>query len=216
MRLGIVCGLQSEKAALGSIDHPVAVAGASASRAYACAQQLAADGAECLISVGLAGGLMPHLKTGDLLLPREVLSTDGDRFPTHPLSQDLPRPADGAPILGSDDLIASAEDKARLAETFGASAVDMESHAVGMVAQQKHLPFYAIRVVADPSTQVLPASTAGAVAEDGSVNTMVTLRGLLSRPQDLPELLRLGRQASKGLSVIKTDGRAIIDAIARA
>ena len=48
------------------------------------------------------------------------------------------------------------------------------------------------------------------------MNTMVTLRGLLSRPQDLPELLRLGRQASKGLSVIKTDGRAIIDAIARA
>ena len=216
MRLGIVCGLQSEKAAIGAIDHPVAVAGADAARAYAGAQQLAADGAECLVSIGLAGALMPHLQTGDVLLPREVLNTDGERFPTHPLSQELPRPADGAPILGSDALVTSAGEKARLADAYGASAVDMESHAVGMAARQRQLPFYVVRVVADPAHQVLPPSTAGAVNEDGSVNTLTTLRSLLTRPGDLPELLKLGRQAARATQVLRTDGRALLDAMARA
>ncbi|MEM8648498.1 MAG: hypothetical protein AAGF86_19465 [Pseudomonadota bacterium] len=80
MKLGIVCGLKSEKAALGRIEHPIAVSGANAQRAYEGAQHLAAEGAECLVSIGLAGALLPHLRPGDVLLPQEVLNCDGERF----------------------------------------------------------------------------------------------------------------------------------------
>nr|WP_233061316.1 hypothetical protein [Parvularcula mediterranea] len=178
--------------------------------------RLAADGAECLVSIGLAGALMDHLQTGDVLLPREVLNRDGDRFAVHPLSQELPRPADGAPLLGSDDLVTSAEEKARLGSAYGASAVDMESHAVAMVAQQRHLPLYVIRVVADPADQAFPPSALSSVKEDGSVDTLKTLGKLLGRPADLPELMKLGSQASKALEVLRKDGRALINSIARA
>lgn len=216
MKLGIVCGLQSEKAALGQIGHPIVVSGASAIRAYAGAQRLAADGAECLVSIGLAGALMPHLQPGDLLLPREVLNRDGERFVAHPLSQELPRPADGAPLLGSDDLIATSQEKRRLAEAYGASAVDMESHAVAMTARERHLPLYVIRVVADPANQTLPEAANDAVADDGSVDTIKTLRGLAKRPGDLPALIKLGQQSSKAHRILKRDGRALLDALVRA
>lgn len=216
MKLGIVCGLKSEAAALGKHRHPVAISGADAGRAYAGAMRLAADGAECLVSIGLAGALMGHLETGDILLPREVLNRDGDRFAVHPLSQELPRPADGAPLLGSDDLVTSAEEKARLGSAHGASAVDMESHAVALVAQQRHLPLYVIRVVADPADQAFPPSALSSVKEDGSVDTLKTLGKLLGRPADLPELMKLGAQASKALDVLRKDGPALMNAIARA
>lgn len=216
MKLGIVCGLQSEKAALGQISHPVAVAGADAVRAYAASQRLAAEGAECLVSIGLAGALSDHLKTGDLLLPREVLNTDGDRFVTHPMSEALPRPAAGAPLLGTDELILSAVEKRRLAQAYGASSVDMESHAVAMTARERHLPLYVIRVVADPADQSLPGAVRGAVNADGSVRTFATLRGLLRQPGDLPDLLRLGRQSSIAHQVLRTRGRALLEALARA
>ncbi|GGY46197.1 phosphorylase family protein [Parvularcula lutaonensis] len=216
MKLGIVCGLQSEKAALGRLDHACAISGANAARAYEGAKRLAGEGAECLVSIGLAGALMAHLKPGDLLLPEAVVDRDGRRFRCHPLSGELPRSAHGAPVLGADDIIRTPEEKAELARTFGASAVDMESHAVARAAFEHHLPLYVIRAVADTAAQALPPSTEGAVQEDGSVNSLKTIAGLLARPGDLPDLIALGTQASKGLETLRTKGRGLIAALAAA
>lgn len=216
MKLGIVCGLVSEKAALGRTTHMVAVSGANAGRAYDGARWLAAEGAECLVSFGLAGALMPHLQPGDLLLPEAVLNEGGESYPAHPLGQDLPRPADGAPLLGVDRIIASSAEKASLARSFDAASVDMESHAVARAARELHLPFYVIRAVADTADQGLPPAAQGAVRPDGSINMLATLRGILRSPGDLRELLALGRQSARGHETLRSQGRNLIEALARA
>ncbi|MFN7174685.1 MAG: hypothetical protein ACK4MT_08280, partial [Thermaurantiacus tibetensis] len=77
-RVGIVCGLASEAAALGLPG--VAVSGARPEMAEAHARRLAAEGAEALLSVGLAGALAPGLAPGDLLVPARVVTAEGRGF----------------------------------------------------------------------------------------------------------------------------------------
>ncbi|MEM6912683.1 MAG: hypothetical protein AAF511_01760, partial [Pseudomonadota bacterium] len=139
MKLGIVCGLLSEKAALGSIDHPVAVSGANPDRAYQYAVKLADDGAEHLVSVGLAGALVPDLQPGDLVLPRMVITADGIGYEAHALAWPESK---GSPVLfGADRVITTAAEKAKIAQSFEASVVDMESHAVARAAKEKGISF---------------------------------------------------------------------------
>lgn len=213
MKLGIVCGLQSEKAALGPVGHPVAVSGADPTRAYEGACRLAAAGARALVSVGLAGALAPGLQPGDLLLPDEVIEAGGQVFRPRTITAST---AARGPLFGSDLLVTGGAEKARLANLTGAVAVDMESHAVARVARNRGLPLFVIRAIADPADQVLPPSAAHAVRPDGSVDTLRTVMGLLGRPGDLPQLVALGRQASRGLETLRNEGRALLADIARA
>lgn len=208
MKLGIVCGLLSEKAALGSIDHPVAVSGANAHRAYEHAIGLADEGAEHLVSVGLAGSLSPHLQPGDLALPHTVITADGVAFKAAPLKS-VSAKSYGV-LFGSDTVITTAAAKAKIAATFEAAVVDMESHAVARAALEKGLRFSVIRAVADGAGQALPPSTEGAVREDGSVDTMQTLAKLVRRPFDLPELIAVGQQAARGTKTLRQHAPALL------
>ena len=81
-RLGLVAGLKSEARALASASPwPVAVAGGSAERAEAMAHGLAAAGATALISVGIAGALIPGLQPGMLVVGDAVIGPDGLQMP---------------------------------------------------------------------------------------------------------------------------------------
>ncbi|MEO1043744.1 MAG: hypothetical protein AAFX52_15795 [Pseudomonadota bacterium] len=213
MRLGIVCGLLSEKSALGSIDYPIAVSGADPHRAYQYATEFAEGGAEHLVSVGLAGSLVPDLQPGDLVLPRMVITADGIGYEALTLRCAASK---ASPVLfGSDSVITTVADKARLAKAFEASVVDMESHAVARAAKEKGISFSVIRAVADGSAQALPPSTEGAIREDGSVNTVQTLAKLIRRPFDLPELIAVGQQAAKGTKTLRDHAPALLAGLAR-
>ncbi|MEO1658718.1 MAG: hypothetical protein AAFR65_13470 [Pseudomonadota bacterium] len=213
MKLGIVCGLLSEKAALGSIDHPVEVSGADPHRAYQYALKLVEEGAEHLVSVGLAGALMPHLQPGDLVLPSMVITADGIAYKTLALHSSAAKA--GSVLFGSDEVITTAAAKAKIAQTFDAAVVDMESHAVARAALEKSIRFSVIRAVADGAGQALPPSTEGAVRADGSVDTFQTLAKLLKRPGDLPGLIAVGQQAGKGTRTLRNHAPSLLAALAR-
>ena len=66
----------------------VACSGGSPERARAEAARLAAEGATGLVSFGLAGGLAPELRPGDLVLPETVQAPDGRSLPTDPAWRD--------------------------------------------------------------------------------------------------------------------------------
>ncbi|MEM6746889.1 MAG: hypothetical protein AAF608_05665 [Pseudomonadota bacterium] len=213
MKLGIVCGLLSEKAALGTIDHPVAVSGADPHRAYQHAVRLADEGAEHLVSVGLAGALVPTLQPGDLVLPSTVITQDGIAYKARGLRSAAAK--DETVLFGSDTVVTTAADKAKIAADFEASVVDMESHAVARAALEKSIKFSVIRAVADGAHQALPPSTEGAVRADGSVDTLQTLGKLLKRPFDLPELIAVGQQAGKGTKTLRTHAPGLLAELAR-
>ncbi|MEM9169209.1 MAG: hypothetical protein AAGC56_06105 [Pseudomonadota bacterium] len=213
--LGVVCGLQSEAAAVracaGSTPIRVGVSGARAAQARAIAEGFCADGAAAILSVGVSGGLDPALRPGALIVAARVASQGGDLY--DPAWADLTDAAiaphtdqhsthgdasDAARVLcvyGSDVIVASPEEKAALFARYGAAAVDMESHGAAVAAKVAGSPFIAIRAVADPAERAMPPAALTAVREDGATDLGAVVRSLLGAPTQLPALLRLGVDA---------------------
>jgi adenosylhomocysteine nucleosidase len=209
--IGVVTGLRAEARCLRGLDVHVACSGGSAERARSEAERLVAEGAVRLVSFGLAGGLAPQLRPGDLLLPEDVRSAGLASWSVDPiwrervyarLSAGGLKPDPGA-LVGSDGIVATASDKRALFEATGAVAVDMESHEVAAVATAAGLPFLVIRAVADPHDQVIPQVAREALRPDGRVRFRATLGGLIRQPGELMALLRLGRQSARALASLR-------------
>jgi crotonobetainyl-CoA:carnitine CoA-transferase CaiB-like acyl-CoA transferase len=107
-----------------------------------------------------------------------------------------------AVLFGADSIIASPEEKARLFASYGAVAVDMESHGAARAAKAAGVPFLAIRAIADPAERALPKAALGAVGEDGRPRVPATLLECAKRPQDFPALLQLGRDSDAALKTL--------------
>lgn len=207
--VGVIVGLASEARLLrGCPGVRAACSGASAARARALAAELLDGGCDALVSFGLAGGLDPRLSSGALCLPEAVLTAWGARhavdarWRTH-----LARRIGGAPrcalLLGTDQAIASPEEKAELFTRTGATAIDMESHAVAAAAADRAVPFLVIRAIADPAERRLPPWLAGVIGADGRPVARRLAAGLARNPADAAAMLRLGGDARRGLKALR-------------
>lgn len=208
-RAGVVTGYRAEAACLAKAR--VLCSGADASRARDAAKRLVDEGAEGLISFGLAGALAPHLQPGDLLLPKAVILPDGQRLLADAtwrarLASILAQAglsADGGPIAGSDRLLATIDAKRALFEKTGAVAVDMESHAVAEAAMKADRPFVVLRAVGDCRDQTIPRAAQGAIDANGEIRHLAVLRGLIGSPREIGALVRLGRSSARGLATLR-------------
>jgi hopanoid-associated phosphorylase len=216
-RIGVVTGLASEAvvatAMLGDTSPSVEIvcAGASASRADRLARQLVANGAEALLSFGIAGALAPDLDCGDLVIADGVRSTNGNDYACHAawraaLSVELARSAlphrQGA-VLASARALMLANDKQKAYRDSGCLAVDMESGAVAAVAADAGLPFLAVRAIADRAQDSLPTLVENAVRPDGMPAIGRALAGMIRRPGEIPAVLRLARQSELALARLR-------------
>lgn len=214
-RLGLVTGMRVEEdcldealAGLPDSEQPLTFcAGASAERAYRGARSLVDQGAEALLSIGIAGGLDAALRPGDIVLPDLVIGSDGAQW--HAASewhaavlQDVPSPAIG-PLLAAADPACTVAEKAALRARTGALAVDMESGAVAMAAAETNIPFLALRVIADPADRAIPRAALKGVAADGNRRPLAVLGGLMLRPGDLPALISLARDSKAALRQLR-------------
>lgn len=226
LRVGVVCGLKSEAstferamraAAISPEATRIGVSGARAAEARAIAGRFAEEGVEALWSVGVSGGIDPRLKPGDVVVATSVRALGGSEWPTsRQLIEALPKadaPIFGA-LLGSDDIIQTTEEKARLFAATGALAVDMESHAVAQVASERGLPFLAIRAIADPADRALPPAAMNAVAPDGSTRVFQTLLECVRSPAQLPALIELGGQSNAALAKLRGALQEILPTLA--
>jgi adenosylhomocysteine nucleosidase len=212
-RLGVVTGYRGEAACLAEdrVLARVLCSGADASRARAAAERLRDEGAQGLVSFGLAGALAPERQPGDLLLPATVILSDGRRLAADPtwrgrLASVLDQAglsASHAPIAGSDWLLATAEAKRVLFGKTGGVAVDMESHVVAEVAAKAGMPFVVVRAVADRSDQPIPGAAQGAIDANGEVRHLAVLRGLMRSPWEIGALVGLGRSSARGLATLR-------------
>jgi hopanoid-associated phosphorylase len=209
--VGVVTGLRVEARCLRGHDVRIACTGGSAERARSEAARLVAEGAAALVSFGLAGGLAPELRSGDLLLPESVHSTGTGSWSVDPMWRERVRarlaagglePRPGV-LLGSERIVATVPDKRALFEATGAQAVDMESHAVAAVATAAGLRFLVVRSIADPHDRVVPQVAHEALRPDGRVRLRATLGGLIRQPGALIALLRLGRESAAALATLR-------------
>jgi hopanoid-associated phosphorylase len=151
-----------------------------------------------IISFGTAGGLEPALPPGACVIADEIAAPAG-RYPVdagwlRALQACLPEATRGT-LAGVDQPMFGAADKARLWQSSGARAVDMESHRAALVAQRHGVPFAACRVVVDPAHRSLPAAATAGLREDGTTALMQVVRALAAHPGQLPALIRLASDA---------------------
>lgn len=203
--VGFVVGMRSEAALLPAV-YPIACSGGIPAKAKRLAEELLAAGASGLVSFGIAGGLAPMLRPGDLVIAAGVATNDGRTLATDPawllqLLERLPGAVSGL-IYGDVAIAATPERKSQLYATTGALAVDLESAGVATVCHAAGKPFAVIRAVADPANRRLPSLALDALDADGRALPMKVAAGLLRRPFELTGLIRVGLDSRAALSAL--------------
>jgi adenosylhomocysteine nucleosidase len=162
-----------------------------------------------ILSFGLAGGLAPHLRPGDMIAVTHVTSHHG-RHDTHRHWYDaIVSAVDSAVTLhrgglgGSESVIVSASGKRELHGATGALAVDMESHVAAAFAQLHNLPFAAIRAVSDPAHRSLPQLATQALRPDGGVDFVKVLGGIARDPLQMSSLIAAGRDCGRAFAALR-------------
>ncbi len=195
MTAGLVTGLAAEARLARRLGLVMAGGGTSAGAA-AAAGALLEQGAVCLISFGLAGGLDPALRAGDIVVPAIVLD-GGERLPAdRGLLCRLGGPTCDV-LVAASLIIATVAEKSALRAATGAAAVDMESGAVARVARDAAIPFAVVRAVCDPARRGLPPAALLALDQAGSIGLRRVLGSLAARPGQLSALLALARDAAR-------------------
>ena len=166
----------------------------------------ARSGARGIISFGVAGGLSPSLRPGDVVVASSVV-TSVRSFDTHPrwarsLVNAVPDANFGVPIFAAEAPVMTPLEKEALWAGTGAVAVDTESSIAAEVAEHHGLPCAVLRVIVDPAHRSIPVSAVVGVRENGTTNAPAVLRSLMRRPHEIREIVRLAddtRKASKSL-----------------
>ncbi|HTT04034.1 MAG TPA: hypothetical protein VMF64_02000 [Steroidobacteraceae bacterium] len=218
------------RSAAAGMHLSVLASGMGCLRAARAAQRLVREGAGALLCFGVAGALDPSLRCGDIVLASEVicaqplaLQLPGMRPTALPaqarlrtaelwrarLAAALMRqaPVIEAPMLTSTELICEAREKKLLFRQTGAVAVDMESAAVGVVANLHNLPFMVLRVIADTAEDALPSVLRSIVGTDAGAASWVSWLTMLGAPAAWPGLMRMGRRYQRARGTLSQCAR---------
>lgn len=151
-----------------------------------------------LLSCGFAGGLLPQMKIGDIVIADSLLDTHGQQ-----LNVDVNMPADPehglfvGRVLTVDRMVRKVEEKQALAEEFGAIAVEMESLAVAQVARDRGTRFLTVRAISDDLSADLPPEVLSVVGSTGTMRLGAALGSIWKRPGSVKEMWQLRESAMK-------------------
>jgi adenosylhomocysteine nucleosidase len=210
-RLGVITGLRAAADCLRGFQDGeaplVATSGGDAERARAGALDLAAKGVAGLVSFGMATGLAPVLRPGDLVLADSVVLPSGQAAPTDPAWRgELARRLGAvgialrvARIAGSDRPLTSADEKRRAFQATFAAAIDTESHAIAEVARRLQLPLLVVRAVAEPAELTRSA----VLAQQGEGSALAVAARLIGRPWELPAVWRNAQNGKLALAALR-------------
>ncbi len=163
-----------------------------------------------VISFGVAGGLDPSLKAGDIVVATEVTAGDARWLAGLSLSEDhIARAAIGGRrvvrgvLAGAEEVVVAQARKAALHLRTGAAAVDMESHIAAAYAAESGLPFAALRVISDPAHRTLPSLAKDAIKPNGDIDLPMILRGVARNPRVLRGLVSTGIEFNRALRSLR-------------
>lgn len=177
---------------VGVVDVVARKTGMGLALATAAAEELL-DGFEVdhVIVVGIAGGIGPA-RVGDVLRPASAIDrSSGTRYDATPLEGEV----DGI-VSSSDEFLVDPERVAALVDD-GVRALDMETSAVAAVCTARGVPWSAVRVISDLSSDHPDASVLDLAHPDGTPNARAAIPFLLKNPKRIPGLLKLGRDSMR-------------------
>jgi len=168
----------------------------TAGAADAARRMLDAGGVDHVMVVGVAGGIDDRLAIGDVIRPGIVIDgASGAEFRPHPLSAQSDPPGEGT-LHTSDEFIVDPERVAAL-RARGVIAMDMETAAVAAVCEERGCPWSVVRSISDRSSDGMADKDVFELANpDGSPNFRAVARFVARHPGRIPQLVRLGRDAS--------------------
>jgi adenosylhomocysteine nucleosidase len=157
----------------------------------ATGQLLDAAPVDHVMVVGIAGGVGPTVKIGDLVYADLVIdrSTGAEYRPAH-----LGAPAARGTIVTSDDFLVEPGMVDELTAA-GVIALDMETSAVAAVCVERGCAWSVIRAISDMATDHPDDSVLGLAKPDGSANGPAVAKFLLTKPWRIPHLARLQRDS---------------------
>ena len=206
-------GLAAEAKIARAAGYLVVIGAGDRERTAALIEE-AVQGANCLMSFGIAGALAPYLRPGDVVISTEVVSDD-NRWTAEPGFQtraaSLAREIgafDGA-VFGANAILATEEEKSRAWRDTGALAADLESDVVARIASQAGIPFLVARTIADTACRELPPAALIPLSEAGTPNLARVLGSVLRRPQQIATLIRLARETRMALSALAGPAHAL-------
>lgn len=163
-----------------------------------------------VVSFGVAGGLDPSLKSGDVVVATEVMSGDARWLAGLSLSEEQiagialgRRRVVRGGLAGVEEVVVAQACKAALRSVTGAAAVDMESHIAAAYAAEHDLPFAALRVISDPASRALPALARAAIKPNGDIDLRKVLRGVARNPRTLRALVSTGIDFNRALKSLR-------------
>ena len=200
---GFVRGWKQVSAAAGvscwvSEDAVVVCGGMGAGRAVVAAGVALRQGpARKVISVGWAGACRAGMRVGEIVEADVVIDArTGERF-----FPEMRREYGMRGVVVTVAAAAGGREKARLAASYNAAAVEMEAAAVARVARTRELPFGAIKAISDDAEFELPEVGAFVRADgrmrEAAFGLHVALRPRLWRP--VMEMARGSRLAAERL-----------------
>lgn len=175
-------------------DTVVVCAGIGSAPAKLCAERAVSYFApDILVSVGLAGALVPQMEVGQVLIPATIVnSRTGASTPT----------GHGSGTLVTASGAAGPEGKRLLARQYNGLAVDMEAVSVAEVAQRHGLGFSAVKAISDDAEFPVP-DFEQFVSPEGRFLTGKFLAHVATRPRlwsTVRQFAANSRKASQELS----------------
>ena len=179
-----ISGVDFYSGKLHGTDVVAAVSGVGKVFAAICAQTMVLKyGVKAIINTGVAGGLSPDLRLGDVAIASQVcqhdMDTSGVGDPKGLISginkvfidtdliwirkaeraaQKLGICSKTGVIASGDQFVCDEERKVWIRDFFKAEAVEMEGAAIGQVCFVNEIPFVVIRSISDDASGHAPAS----------------------------------------------------------
>jgi adenosylhomocysteine nucleosidase len=197
-------GIRVWRGRLGSANVALACTG-DGNRAAEAGTAAVLEGvqSEILIGAGVAGALTPGLAVGQIVYGERILDGSGALAGPEAAWAARARRAGAEPALlrTVDRILCQPEERAALARAAGTStpaAVDLESASWARAAARSGVSFLALRAISDGAEEPLPGILARCQEPGGPIRRVCVLRGMVSRPGDVKDLLALRRRVREG------------------
>ena len=197
-----LAGRPAYRGSLDDVEIVAAVMGMGPDKAARTTEWLLdAMPADHVVNIGVAGGVAPHVKTRDLVMPELVVDrATGTEYRPSPLGSHTP----AGTLLTISELEVDRTVHAELARQ-GVVALDMETAAVARVCEARGVPWSVFRALSDHvDEELVDDAIFGMLNADGSTKPSGVVRYVVRRPWAIPRLARLGRDLSSATTTAVT------------
>ncbi|CCW33900.1 nucleoside phosphorylase [Chthonomonas calidirosea] len=223
LRIGVLFALPQERKPFRPIEAAqqnliVHCSGAGRENAARGAQQLLAQGAQYLIVCGFGGGLVEEVMPGTLLLADQVLDGAASSPQVYKPNVELFWQAQQVappqvclqigPLATVNRVLLNSAEKSAFLQKLSAIypekplGIDMESFGAAQVAAAHNCPWIVVRAITDGHRDSMPFDFNVLTDTQGRIRPFPLLLAVLKQPQNLPELLLLGKRAANAAKML--------------